>query len=191
MEQCAVDCGGIKGRIPRENIRVKAGVQGEIISKDGDQGGSMGRHKSISHRAGVNFRLVLIIGFEFFDESIEGFGIVFADIKFNVRSKVLFEASQEGGIGDFGKAAEIPEFLREPEEKEQEGIRGDGKDFLKDKGGKESFKRVSAFSAKVLVKGVTENGRNEFLDIKIFLQELEERGGIIKKHVLTVRESIF
>lgn len=182
-------------------------------------GGGMGRHKSISHGVWINLRLVLVKGFEFPDEGIESFGVVFVDEKlntggvkgegqsqfginhltdgisiihhllkheFNIRLKVLFETGQERCIGHLGKTAEIPEFPGQPKEKEQEGIRGDGKDFLKDECGKESFQRIVPFPAKVLVKSIAENGRDEFLDVEMLIKELEERGGIINKHVLGV-----
>ena len=187
-------------------------------------GGGMGRHKAISHGVWIDVRLVLVKGFEVSDECIEGFGVVFVDVKFNaggvkgedlcqlgidqltdgfrivhhlfkhefnIRLKVLFETCQERGVGHLGKTTEIPEFPGKREEKEQKGIRGDGKDFLKDEGRKETFQRVIPLSAKVLVKSVAENGRDKLLDIKMFIKELEERRGIINKHVLAVRESIF
>ena len=123
----------------------------------------------------------------------DGFRIVHHLFKheFNIRLKVLFEPCQKRGIRHFGKAAERPEFPAKSEEKEQKGIRRYGKDFLKDESGKESFKRVIPLSAKMLVKGIAENGRDEFLNIQMFIKELEERGGVINKDVLTIRESIF
>jgi len=182
-------------------------------------GGGMGRHKPVSHGVWINFRLVLVKGFEFSDEGVEGFGIVLVDVKlntggvkgkdlrqfgiyhladgfcivhhlfkheFNIRLKVLFETGQERRIRHPGKAAEIPEFPAQAEKKEQEGIRGDGKDFLKDEGRKETFKRIIPLSAKMLVKSIVEYGRDEFLNVKMFIKELEERGSIINEHVLTV-----
>lgn len=184
----------------------------------------MGRHKAVSHRAGINFRIIFVKDFEFFNESIKGFGVVLSDIKlnpggvkgkdlgqfgiyhvadrfrivhhlfkheFNIRLKVLFEPGHKRSIRHFGKATELPEFPAKSEEKEQKGIRGDGKDFLKDEGGKETFKRIISLSVKMLVKGIAENGRDEFGDIKILIKELEERGNIIKKRVQTIRENIF
>lgn len=110
----------------------------------------------------------------------DGFCIVHHLFKheFNIRLKVLFEPGHKRSTGHLGKAAELPEFPAKREEKEQKGIRGDGKDFLKDEGGKETFKRVIPLSAKMLVKSIAENGRDEFLDIKIFIKELEERGAL-------------
>ena len=89
------------------------------------------------------------------------------------------------------KAAKLPEFPAKSKEKEQKGIRRDGKDFLKDESGKETFKRVIPLSAQMLVKGIAENGRDEFWDIKILIKELEKRRNIINKPVLTIRENIF
>ncbi len=178
----------------------------------------MGRHKRVSHGVWINFRLAFVKGFELSDEGIEGFGIVFVDVKLNtggvkcedlcqfgvyhlvdglcivhhllkhklnIRLKVLFEMSQKRGIRHFGKTAEIPEFPVQAEKKEQRGIGGDGKDFLTDEGRKETFKRIIPLSAKMLVKSIAEYGRDEFLNVKIFIKELEERGNIINKHVLT------
>ncbi len=46
-------------------------------------GSRLGRHKGVSHGVWVNFRPVLIVGFEPSDKGIEGFGIVFVDVKLN------------------------------------------------------------------------------------------------------------
>lgn len=46
-------------------------------------GGGMGRHKAISHGVWIDVRLVLVKGFEVSDECIEGFWVVFVDVKFN------------------------------------------------------------------------------------------------------------
>lgn len=46
-------------------------------------GGGMGRHKPISHGVWIDFGLVLVKSFEFSDEGIEGFGVVFVDVKLN------------------------------------------------------------------------------------------------------------
>lgn len=40
--------------------------------------------------------------------------------------------------------------------------------------------------ARVLVKSIAEYGRDELLDVEMFIKELEERRDIINKHVLTV-----
>ena len=40
--------------------------------------------------------------------------------------------------------------------------------------------------AKVLVKSIAEYGRDELLDVEMFIKEMEERRGIINKYVLTV-----
>ena len=186
----------------------------------GVRGGSgTGRHKPVSHGVWINIGLVLVKGFEFSDEGIKGFGVVFADVKlntggiegkhlcqsgidhladgfriihhllkheFNMRLKVLFETGQERGTGHFGKTAEIPEFPGQPEEKEKKRVGGDGKDFLKDERGKETFQRVIPLPAKALVKSIAEYGRDELLDVEMFIKELEERRGVINKHVLAV-----
>ena len=62
---------------------------------------------------------------------------------------------------------------------------------MKDEGRKETFQWIIPLSAQMLVKSIAEDGRDKFLDIKMFMKELEERGGIINKHVLTIQESIF
>lgn len=46
-------------------------------------GGGMGRHKPISHGVWIDFGLVLVKGFEFSDEGIKGFGVVFVNVKLN------------------------------------------------------------------------------------------------------------
>lgn len=46
-------------------------------------GGGMWRHKGVSHGVWINIGLVLVKGFEFPDEGIECFGVVFVDIKLN------------------------------------------------------------------------------------------------------------
>ena len=155
----------------------------------------------------VNIRLVFVKGFELSDEGIEGFGVVFVDVKlntggvkgedlcqaginhltdglrivhhllkqeFNIRLKAVFEACQERSIGHLGKTAEIPEFPRQSEEKEEKGIRGDGKDFLEDESRKESFQRVIPLPAKVLIKSIAENGRDELPDVEMLIKELKE-----------------
>ena len=182
-------------------------------------GGGMGRHEAVSHSIGVNIRLVLIVGFEPFDKGIEGFRVIFADVKFNagsvkgkdicefginqladgfgivhhllehefnIRLKILLKTGQERRVRDFGKTAEVPEFRAEVQENEQKGIRRDGKDFLEDECGEENLKRVIPFPAKMLVKGIAENGRDEFLNVEIFIKELEERRDILKEGILTV-----
>ena len=49
-------------------------------------GGSGWGHETISHFVGVNFGFILVIGFESSDQGIQGFGVVFGDIKLNARS---------------------------------------------------------------------------------------------------------
>lgn len=59
-------------------------------------GGGMGRHKRISHGVRVNISLVLVKGFEFPDECMEGFGVVFADKKLNAGGVKGEDLSQSG-----------------------------------------------------------------------------------------------
>ena len=62
-------------------------------------GGGMGRHKCVSHGVWINLGLVLVKGFEFPDEGIEGFGVVLVDVKSIPEvSKVRICASSESII---------------------------------------------------------------------------------------------
>lgn len=62
-----------------------------------------------------------------------------------MRKEVLLKASEERGIRNLGEATEIPQFFGEGKKKDKQGIRGNGKDFLKDqsrkKAGESSMKR--------------------------------------------------
>lgn len=182
-------------------------------------GSGLGGHKPIGHFIRVNLRIIFIVGFEFFDEGIQRFGIVFSDKKFNAGGvkrkdldqrrineladrfgkinhllehklneglKILSEPGKKRGIGDFGEAAEIAHFLADGKDKDEKRVRGDGKNLLKDESGKESGQWVKAFSAKMLIESTGKNRRDEILNIKMFIKELEERRGIINKHVLAV-----
>ncbi len=187
-------------------------------------GGGAGGHKAIGHEVRVCIRVIFIVGFEGLNEEIEGFGVVFPDIKFNaggikgedagkgginelaewfckighlpehklnVRFKVLAEPGKKGSVRDFREATEVPEFPAKGEEEDEKGVGRDGKDLLQDKGRKEAGERINAFSAKMLVKSIGKNRRDELLDIKMFVKELEKGRGIIHEHLLAVRKDIF
>ncbi len=49
-----------------------------------------------------------------------------------------------------------------------------------------SIRVLDVVPAKMLVKSIAEYGRDELLDVKMFIKELEERGDIIDKYVLTI-----
>ena len=72
------------------------------------------------------------------------------------------------------------------QQKDKQGIRRDGTDFLEDEGGKESGKRIVPFAAEMLVKGVVKSGRDKQGNIKVLLQKLKKGRGIIEEHILTV-----
>ena len=46
-------------------------------------GSSLRRHETVSHLIRVNIRIILIVSLETADQGIEGFGIIFRDIKLN------------------------------------------------------------------------------------------------------------
>ena len=48
-------------------------------------GSSLRRHEAVRHLIRVNIRIILIVSLETADQGIEGFGIVFRNIKFNTR----------------------------------------------------------------------------------------------------------
>ena len=114
-----------------------------------------------------------------------------AEHKLDIREKVLSETGKERGIGNLVKAAEIPEFPAEGKEKDEQGVSGDRKDLLKDECGKEPGERISPVPAQALVKGISKDRRDEFMDIEMFFEELEERRGIINEQILTVGKGIF
>lgn len=60
-------------------------------------------------------------------------------------------------------------------QKDQKGIRGDGKELLKDESGKESGKRISSVPVEALVEGIGKDRRDELMDIEMFFQKLEMR----------------
>jgi len=110
VQQGTIKGSGVKGEITEESVWLEAEMKGKEVGKDRNQrgsvanrfvfigiaemavdvhlfciraGGGMGRHKAVSHGVWINFGLVLVKGFEFSDEGIEVFGIVFADVKLN------------------------------------------------------------------------------------------------------------
>lgn len=48
-------------------------------------GSGMGRNKTVSHGVRINFGFIFVKDFEFLDEGIEGFEVVFGDVKLNTR----------------------------------------------------------------------------------------------------------
>ena len=127
------------------------------------RGSGLGGHEGVSHPVGVNIGFILIISLQPFNEGVEGFGVIFGNIKLNaggIKGKDIgergvnqltdgfgeidqgvehlldiglkrnFEPGKERRIGNFGEAAEIPQFLAENKEKDEERIGGDGKDLL-------------------------------------------------------------
>lgn len=60
--------------------------------------------------------------------------------KCNVDGKAQLETSKKRSIGELGEATKNPEFFAEMQQKNKQGTRRDGKDFLEDEGGKESGK---------------------------------------------------
>lgn len=68
-------------------------------------GNSPGRHETVSHLIRVNIRVVFIESLEAADKGIEGFGIVFRDIKFNaggIESKHGGKGRVDGLADGFG-----------------------------------------------------------------------------------------
>ena len=56
----------------------------------------MGRHKPVSHGVGINLRFVFVKSIEFFDEGVEGFWIIFVDVKFNTGGVKGKDTNQPG-----------------------------------------------------------------------------------------------
>ena len=156
--------------------------------------------EAVSHLIRVNIRVVFIVSPEAADKGIEGFGVVFRDIKLdaggiegkhggkgsinsladgfgevhhllehelNVFCKAEFETGKERGIRDFGEAAEIPQFLADVEQEDEQGIGRDGEYLLQDKCGKEAGKGIIPFAPKVLVKSVIKDRRDKCRDIEM------------------------
>ncbi|OUQ15220.1 hypothetical protein [Lachnoclostridium sp. An138] len=74
--------------------------------------------------------------------------------EFNAAGKTRFEAGKERGVGDLGKAAEIPEFFTELQEENEQGIRRDKEELLQNDSRKEASKRIIPFLSKVVIKGI-------------------------------------
>ena len=127
------------------------------------------------------------------NELADGFGEIdhLTEHKLDIGKKIFPETSKERGIRNLVKAAEIPEFPAEGKEKDEQRIRRDGKDLLKDESRKESGKRIRSIPSEALVEGINKDRRNEITDIKMFFQELKEGRGIINEHILTVGKRIF
>lgn len=99
----------------------------------------------------------------------ERFGIINHLLKheFKVVAKPQLKAGKQRGIRDFGKPTKIAEFFAEMQQKNQQGIRRDGKDFLQDKNRKETVKGIIPFASKVLVKIIVKGLRNKERNIKM------------------------
>lgn len=110
---------------------------------------------------------------------------------FDIRKEFLFKTSEKRGIGSLTEAAKVSKFFGEGKKKNEKGIRRDGKDLLKNKSGEEGGKRISAVPAKRLIKGIVKRGRNKVRDVEMIFKELEERDGVVKKEILTVRKRFF
>lgn len=123
----------------------------------------------------------------------DGFGKInhMLEHEFNIRKELLLKTGEERGIGDFGEAAENPEFFAEGKKEDKKGIRRDGKNLLKDEGREETGKGIKAFAAEGLVKSVMKDRRDEFGEIKMLLKELEKGRGIVKEGILTVSKGFF
>lgn len=106
--------------------------------------------------------------------------------QFNKRKKILLKACEKRGVRHFGKAAEIPKFLADGKKKNAEGVRKDGKDFSKDKRGKETMKRIEPLLTGGVVEGIIKNVRNKVPDIAMLFKEPEERGSILNEKFLIV-----
>ncbi len=123
----------------------------------------------------------------------DGFGKIdhMLEHEFNIRKELLLKTGEERGIGDFGEAAEIPEFPAEGKKEDKQGIGRDGKDLLKDESREETGKRIKAFAAEGLIKSVMKDRRDEFGNVKMLLKELEKGRGIVKEGILTVSKGFF
>ena len=84
------------------------------------------------------------------------------------------KSCKKRSIRNLGETAELPQFSAEIEEKDEQGIGRDGKNLLQDKGGKKSFQRVGAFSAKALIESLGKLVRNELAQVEVFIQKLKE-----------------
>lgn len=104
----------------------------------------------------------------------------------NIRLKGGLEARKKRGIRNFREATEVPRFPAEDKKKNEKRVCRDRKDFLKDKGRKESFQRIDAFPSESQVKGMIKIRRNELGNIDSIVEKLEEGRGIIPKNILTV-----
>lgn len=96
---------------------------------------------------------------------------------FNMVGKAQLETCKKGRIRDLGKPTEIPEFFAEMQQKNKQGIRRDGEDFLEDESGKETGKGIIPFAAETLVKGVVKGGRDKQGKYQSDVPEVEKRKG--------------
>ena len=71
-------------------------------------------------------------------------------------------------------------------QKDKKGIRRDGKNLLKEEGGKEAGKGILSFAPKPLVKGMRKDRRDKLRDIEVFFQELKEGRDIVQEPILAV-----
>lgn len=102
--------GGLKTIIQKRDVPHDAqavGEDGELVSIaemavdillfSVRAGSSLGRHEAVSHLVRVNIRGVFIVSLEAADQGIEGFGIVFGDVKFNAGG-IEGKHGSEGGV---------------------------------------------------------------------------------------------
>lgn len=183
------------------------------------RGSGLGGHEGIGHPVGVDIGIILIVSLQPFNEGVEGFGVVFGDIKLNaggIKGKDIrergvnqladgfgeidqrvehlldmgfkrnLEAGKERSIGDFGKAAEVPQLLAKSKEKDEERIGWDGKDLLQDQSGEKAFQRIEAFATERTVESAIKIIRDEIGKVNGVREKLEKGRGIIPKQVLTV-----
>ena len=109
----------------------------------------------------------------------------------DIRFKGSPEAGKKRGIGNFGEAAEVPQFPAEAKEKNEQRVGRDGKDFLKDKCREESLQGISPFPPESQVKGTVKIRGDELRNVKSIIEKLEKGRGIFPEHVLAVRKGIF
>ena len=104
----------------------------------------------------------------------------------DIRCKGGLETGKKRGVRNFREAAEVPQFPAEDKKKNEQRVCRDRKDFLKDKGGKETFQRIDAFPSESQVKGMVKISGDELGNVKSIIKKLEKGRGIFLKHILTV-----
>lgn len=110
---------------------------------------------------------------------------------FNKRKEVLFEACKQRRVRNLLEAAELPGFSAEVQEKDQQGIGGNGKNLLKDKSSLKAGKRVKLFAAQGTIKGTEKEIRNERIKVEMLIKKLKKGRSIIDEKILTIRKGFF